>query len=73
MKIIEKDYAATINFGELEVGATFKFDSNVWMKTESVSNIQTKINAILLTTGTFDKFFKDTEKVGVITGSFVEE
>jgi hypothetical protein len=72
MQVTEKKYNQTTTFGKLKPGDTFKYANTVWMKTENVSNMQTKINAVVLTTGTFDQYFKDTDTVGVITGSFVE-
>jgi hypothetical protein len=59
-------------FGEVSVGECFKVKNKVYMKTENINTVTTKINSIDLATGTFTYYFKDSDPIVPVNATMVE-
>lgn len=59
-------------FGEIAVGQCFKVKNIVYMKTENINTVTTKINSVEVSTGNFTVFFKDSDPVIPVDATMVE-
>lgn len=59
-------------FGEILVGECFKVKGKVYMKTENINTVTTKINSIDMASGTFTIYFKDEDLVIPVDATMVE-
>ena len=59
-------------FGDIEVGQCFKVKNVVYMKTETINTVTTKINCVEIATGKFTYYFKDTDEVIAVDATMVE-
>lgn len=59
-------------FGDIIVGECFKSKGRMYMKTENINTVTTKINSIDVATGTFTVYFKDEDLVIPVDATMVE-